>query len=154
VGLHDGGSRRGDCGARTDRGPGDGSGRPHPGLCGGGDRWPRQLAGSPHWGTHCGMCQNRGHHALSRNRAGLALSDCRSCPFGTAYWPVWHAMIPLVTASRTLKPLRLLLYVAPLLLLLLLVPYLTAPYQAYLLSYGLIMAIAALGFNLLMGYTG
>jgi branched-chain amino acid transport system permease protein len=63
-------------------------------------------------------------------------------------------MTPLITASRTLKPLRLLLYVAPLVLLLLLVPYLTAPYQAYLLSYGLIMAIAALGFNLLMGYTG
>jgi branched-chain amino acid transport system permease protein len=57
-------------------------------------------------------------------------------------------------ASRTLKPLRLLLYVSPLALLLLLLPYLTDPYQTLLLSYGLIMAIAALGFNLLLGYTG
>jgi branched-chain amino acid transport system permease protein len=57
-------------------------------------------------------------------------------------------------ASRSLKPLRLLLYVSPLVLLLILLPYLTNPYQAYLLSYGLIMAIAALGFNILLGYTG
>ena len=38
--------------------------------------------------------------------------------------------------------------------LLLLVPYATNPYQTFLLSYGLVMAIAALGFNLLLGYTG
>jgi branched-chain amino acid transport system permease protein len=57
-------------------------------------------------------------------------------------------------ASRTLKPGRLLVYVSPLALLLMLVPYLTNPYQTMLLSYGLIMAIAALGFNLLLGYTG
>lgn len=57
-------------------------------------------------------------------------------------------------ATRTLQPLRLLLYVSPLLVLLLLVPYVTNPYQTFLLSYGLVMAIAALGFNLLLGYTG
>ncbi len=33
-------------------------------------------------------------------------------------------------------------------------PSLVDPYQTVLLSYGLIMAIAALGFNLLLGYTG
>jgi branched-chain amino acid transport system permease protein len=33
-------------------------------------------------------------------------------------------------------------------------PYLVEPYQTVLLSYGLIFAIAALGFNLLLGYTG
>ncbi len=57
-------------------------------------------------------------------------------------------------AIRTLQPLRLLLYVSPLVVLLLLVPYVTNPYQTFLLSYGLVMAIAALGFNLLLGYTG
>jgi len=56
--------------------------------------------------------------------------------------------------TRTLQPLRLLLYVSPLVVLLLLVPYVTNPYQTFLLSYGLVMAIAALGFNLLLGYTG
>jgi ABC-type branched-subunit amino acid transport system permease subunit len=33
-------------------------------------------------------------------------------------------------------------------------PRLVDPYQTVLLTYGLIMAIAALGFNLLLGYTG
>ena len=56
--------------------------------------------------------------------------------------------------ARTLKPWRLLLYVSPLIVLLLWLPSLTNPYQILLLSYGLIMAIAALGFNLLLGYTG
>jgi branched-chain amino acid transport system permease protein len=40
------------------------------------------------------------------------------------------------------------------LLLLILVPQLIATYQLQLLIYGLISAIAALGFNLLLGYTG
>jgi len=57
-------------------------------------------------------------------------------------------------ATRPLQPLRLLLYVSPLVVLLLLVPYVTNLYQTFLLSYGLVMAIAALGFNLLLGYTG
>ncbi len=40
------------------------------------------------------------------------------------------------------------------LLALLLVPFVVPPYQTVLLSYGLVFAIAALGFNLLLGYTG
>src|ERR1700716_3955710 len=40
------------------------------------------------------------------------------------------------------------------LLLLAVLPNLVDPYQTVLLTYGLIMAIAALGFNLLLGYTG
>jgi branched-chain amino acid transport system permease protein len=39
-------------------------------------------------------------------------------------------------------------------LLLIVVPFLVSPYQAYLLSTGLTYAIAGLGFNLLLGYTG
>jgi len=34
------------------------------------------------------------------------------------------------------------------------VPFLASPYQAILLSYGLILAIAGLSFNLMLGYTG
>lgn len=33
-------------------------------------------------------------------------------------------------------------------------PWVVSPYQSILLSYGLVMGIAALGFNLLLGYTG
>jgi len=51
-------------------------------------------------------------------------------------------------------PRRLLLFVAPVILLLLVLPFLVEPYETVLLSYGLIFAIAALGFNLLLGYTG
>jgi len=39
-------------------------------------------------------------------------------------------------------------------LVLVVLPWVVEPYQTVLLSYGLIFAIAALGFNLLLGYTG
>ncbi|MBI2467770.1 MAG: branched-chain amino acid ABC transporter permease [Candidatus Rokubacteria bacterium] len=58
-------------------------------------------------------------------------------------------MIPL-----TASPRRLLLPAAVVLALLVVLPVVVPPYQTILLSYGLIFAIAALGFNLLLGYTG
>lgn len=42
----------------------------------------------------------------------------------------------------------------PVLIALAVLPFVAPPYQTVLLSYGLIFAIAALGFNLLLGYTG
>jgi branched-chain amino acid transport system permease protein len=58
-----------------------------------------------------------------------------------------------VTAMAS-SPLRLLAGAIPAALFLLALPHITTPYQTLLMSYGLIMAIAALGFNLLLGYTG
>jgi branched-chain amino acid transport system permease protein len=49
---------------------------------------------------------------------------------------------------------RLVLAAAPVLLLLILAPDIIGTYRLQLLIYGLIAAIAALGFNLLLGYTG
>src|SRR5919108_308452 len=46
------------------------------------------------------------------------------------------------------------LWAVPVVALFLLRPLAFEPYQTILLAYGLIMAIAALGFNLLLGYTG
>jgi branched-chain amino acid transport system permease protein len=46
------------------------------------------------------------------------------------------------------------LWLVPVLVLLIVVPWVADPYQTILLAYGLVMAIAALGFNLLLGYTG
>jgi branched-chain amino acid transport system permease protein len=43
---------------------------------------------------------------------------------------------------------------APVVAVLLVLPQILDPYQTQLLTYGLIFAIAALGFNLLLGYTG
>lgn len=57
-------------------------------------------------------------------------------------------------SANTLSLRRALAYGAPSAILLLVVPYVAPPYETILLSYGLIMAIAALGFNLLLGYTG
>jgi branched-chain amino acid transport system permease protein len=52
------------------------------------------------------------------------------------------------------SPRRLALVGAPILLLLAVVPFVLSAYDTVLLCYGLIFAIAALGFNLLLGYTG
>ena len=49
---------------------------------------------------------------------------------------------------------RLLITGAPIALVLLVVPQIIGPYQTQLLTYGLVLAVAALGFNLLLGYTG
>ena len=57
-------------------------------------------------------------------------------------------------AAAAESPLRSLAYAGPVVIILLMLPYVVTPYQTILMSYGLIMAIAALGFNLLLGYTG
>jgi branched-chain amino acid transport system permease protein len=49
---------------------------------------------------------------------------------------------------------KTLAWAAPITVLLLVLPWAIDPYQTILLSYGLVMAIAVLGFNLLLGYTG
>ncbi|PYN02879.1 MAG: branched-chain amino acid ABC transporter permease [Candidatus Rokuibacteriota bacterium] len=52
------------------------------------------------------------------------------------------------------SPMRRLWYAVPVLVVLLVLPWVADQYQTILLAYGLVMAIAALGFNLLLGYTG
>ena len=49
---------------------------------------------------------------------------------------------------------RLLVVTIPIVALFAILPHFIEPYQTVLLTYGLAMAIAALGFNLLLGYTG
>ncbi|HME93085.1 MAG TPA: branched-chain amino acid ABC transporter permease [Methylomirabilota bacterium] len=58
-----------------------------------------------------------------------------------------------MTAVGT-QPARVAAWSAPVLLALIVLPFVVPPYQTVLLSYGLVFAIAALGFNLLLGYTG
>ena len=57
-------------------------------------------------------------------------------------------------APQSRSVLKLAAAAAPILLALILVPSFAGTYQLQLLTYGLISAIAALGFNLLLGYTG
>jgi branched-chain amino acid transport system permease protein len=52
------------------------------------------------------------------------------------------------------SPWRILAWVVPAALLLIAAPFVIDPFQTLTLTYGLIAAIGALGFNLLLGYTG
>ncbi len=63
-------------------------------------------------------------------------------------------MKPDPNAPRDRSLPRLTAAMAPILLLLILLPTFVETYQIQLVTYGLIAAIAALGFNLLLGYTG
>ena len=63
-------------------------------------------------------------------------------------------MTTLAVALEHRSSARILTYAVPIALALLLVPLVFEQYHTILLTYGLVMAIAALGFNLLLGYTG
>jgi len=57
-------------------------------------------------------------------------------------------------SALSAPPHRLLAWSAPVIVVLLVLPFVLSTYQTVLLTYGLAFAIAALGFNLLLGYTG
>jgi branched-chain amino acid transport system permease protein len=59
---------------------------------------------------------------------------------------------PLAHPARS--PLKIVFWAVPIAMLLAVLPLIIDPYQTILLAYGLVMAIAVLGFNLLLGYTG
>ncbi len=59
---------------------------------------------------------------------------------------------PLAQPARS--PLKIVFWAVPIAVLLAVLPLVIDPYQTILLSYGLVMAIAVLRFNLLLGYTG
>ncbi len=63
-------------------------------------------------------------------------------------------MIPGLSPNKKISPRRLAAYCVSIVVVLLLVPQFGSLYQTQLLTYGLVFAIAALGFNLLLGYTG
>ena len=62
--------------------------------------------------------------------------------------------VPAPAFRPTASIARALRVAVPIAVLLALVPLVLPPYGAILLAYGLVMAIGALGFNLLLGYTG
>jgi branched-chain amino acid transport system permease protein len=63
-------------------------------------------------------------------------------------------MTATLSALKTRSPLKIVVWAVPIAVLLALAPYVIEPYHTILLGYGLIYAIAVLGFNLLLGYTG
>ena len=58
------------------------------------------------------------------------------------------------TFQRRRSPFKAALWAIPITVILIAVPWVVDEYQTILLAYGLAMAIAVLGFNLLLGYTG
>jgi branched-chain amino acid transport system permease protein len=63
-------------------------------------------------------------------------------------------MSTVLVALERRSPAKALPWAVPAAVLLVVLPQAIEPYQTILLTYGLIMGIAALGFNLLLGYTG
>src|SRR4029453_11316516 len=73
--------------------------------------------------------------------------------------PARRALRPRMSAVTTValehrSPFRTLGWALPALVVLVALPWVADQYQTILLAYGLVMGIAALGFNLLLGYTG
>ena len=62
--------------------------------------------------------------------------------------------VPVVATSDVHSVPHILAWVVPTAIVLLAAPYVVDPFQTLTLTYGLVAAIAALGFNLLLGYTG
>jgi branched-chain amino acid transport system permease protein len=65
-----------------------------------------------------------------------------------------EATTPAVVARPASGLVRQLAWAVPIAIVLAVLPLVVDPYQSILLAYGLVMAIAVLGFNLLLGYTG
>src|SRR6516165_3192086 len=121
-----------------------------------GDRRARQSAGRAGRGAHRELRAHRGHPVLPRDRTCRALSHCGRGTAGQTYRSIRNRVMTAAAVSRVQYRPKLLLFAAAavvLVLLALLPPYIGL-YQTQLLTYGLIAAIAALGFNLLLGYTG
>src|SRR5207244_1348837 len=115
-------------------------------------RKPRRRAGRR---ADRGLRARGRHHLVRRDRAGGALPH-RGARFARAARRALRtsmsvpAPAPRTTASAT-RPLRI---AVPIAVLLALVPLVLPPYSSILLAFGVVMVIAALGFNLLLGYTG
>src|SRR5262249_20358851 len=96
-----------------------------------------------------------GSPSVRRDRVGGAVPDRGAGPVRAAGRIVRAPMsVPASAIRPAVSSARALRIAVPIVVLLALVPLVLPPYSAILLAYGLVMAIGALGFNLLLGYTG
>src|SRR5262249_52917615 len=114
---------------------------------------PRQPSGRAGRSAVCELRAHRRHPVLPRDRACRALSHRGAGAAGETDRLVRDGVM---TAAASRPEPKLLLGAAALvvLVLLALLPFYIRLYQLHLLTYALVAAIAALGFNLLLGYTG
>src|SRR5678815_3321760 len=123
--------------------------RPHPRLRRCRHRGPGQPRRRPRRRPHGGDRARGRHHVLPGDRTGGALPDGGHRAPRPARRALRTRMSGLDASPRALVRVGV-----PVLIALAVLPFVAPPYQTVLLSYGLIFAIAALGFNLLLGYTG
>src|SRR3970040_968778 len=152
--MRHGGPGRGHHRPGSDGRPGHGGGQPGPLLRRGGHRRPGKPGGRRRGGAHRGIRPHHRHHLVPRARAGSALPDRSHRPAGAAGRALRQGMSGAAGPAPLAGNHRALPLAAPIALILVIVPFVVSPYQAYLFSTGLTYAIAGLGFNLLLGYTG
>src|SRR5262249_5186416 len=152
--LH-GRPRRGHRRTQSVRGARNGRGRPCPGL----HRHRYWRTRKPGGGARRGPDRRRGprsvYHVLSRGGTGSALPHRRPRAAGASGRPLRTRLIMNATlaAAASARPMWwTLAWIIPITLLLIAAPLVIDPFQTLTLTYGLIAAIGALGFNLLLGY--
>src|SRR5262249_47053358 len=124
-------------------------------LRGGGDRRARQPAGGAGRRADRELRAHRRGPVLPRDRARGALSDRGRGAAGQTDRPVRKRVMAAPASVISYRPKLMLAAAGALVLIVLaLLPSYIGLYQVQLLTYGLVAAIAALGFNLLLGYTG
>src|SRR5881397_451053 len=152
--LHGGAGRR-DHRAEPVGGARHGRGRAGARVHRGRHLWARQPRGRAGRRAHRRLRARGRDHVVRGDRAGGALPD-RGARAARAAGRALRASMSVPApaprpAAPNSRPLRI---AVPIAVLLALVPLVLPPYSAILLAYGLVMAIGALGFNLLLGYTG
>src|SRR5262249_57121689 len=139
------------------RGAGNGCRGAHPGLRRRRDRRPRVTGGRARGRADRGRDPHPRHPVLRRDRADGPVSDRRDRPLRPARGSLRTRMTlpgPAGSAAQGLLTPRRVVPVTLGLLVLLVLPLVLPPFETLQVSYGLIFGIAALGFNLLLGYTG
>src|SRR5262249_30736746 len=148
--LH-GWPRRGHHRADPDGGARHGHRRAGSCFCGRGHRRPWQPAGGPGRRGDREVRADRGQSVPPRNPSRRSLSHRGRGAAGQTDWPVRNRVMTADVSRVRYRPKLLLLAAAAVVLILLaLLPHYIGLYQTQLLTYGLIAAIAALGFNLLL----
>src|SRR5207237_9522965 len=120
----------------------------YPGVCCRSDRRARESRGSAPLSPHGRRRPRVRHRLLPRGRVSRPLFHGSRRPSDSACRAVRPRMNP-IQAS----PKRALLSAIPVAVILFFLPLLITPYHVTLLAYGLIFALAALGFHPLLPYT-
>src|SRR5207249_4466421 len=105
---------------------------------------------------HRGPAPRDRHQPVPRAGVGGALSDRRTRLAGAPRRALRAGYVSAIALrpTATRSPLWIVIWAVPIAALLAVLPWVLEPYRTIQMAYGLIFAIAGLGFNILLGYTG